>query len=72
MGDTFAATVEAEILAELGATTQPLDMDRLIAKVRETDRAARAVDVKIAAFNLVSRGKVGLNDQWQLSTAASK
>lgn len=67
MADTLAKKVEEDILASLLTAPHPIDMDRLVEQVRAADRGTRAVDVKIAAFNLVSRGQVGLNDQWQLS-----
>lgn len=62
-------SVETRVLASLATANAPLDLDSLVQRVRQSAHETRAVDVKIAAFSLVSKGKVGLNDQWQLSSA---
>jgi hypothetical protein len=59
--------VEEKVLASLQVAKSAMDLDTLIARVRDRDTAVRAVDVKIAALNLVSTGRVDLNEAWQLS-----
>ena len=67
MPSTRVKSVESKVLDSLSTATEPLDLDKLIERVRQSDHDARAVDVKIAAFSLVSKGQIGLNELWQLS-----
>lgn len=71
MSEVRVKSVETEVLNSLSTATEPLDLDKLVERVRQSDRNTRAVDVKIAAFSLVSKGQVGLNAQWQLSSSTS-
>jgi hypothetical protein len=68
VADTTIKSVEAKVLDSLSDATEPLDLDKLIERVRQSDHDTRSVDVKIAALSLVSKGQIGLNEFWQLST----
>jgi hypothetical protein len=59
-------SVEQRILQTLSKKGKRMDLDGLIASVREADDDVRAIDVKLAALDLVSQGKLLLDEVWQL------
>lgn len=63
--------VEKNILTSLSRSNVAMDLDALVKSVRVVDQGVRAVDVKIAALDLVSKGKVVLDDIWQLTPIKS-
>jgi hypothetical protein len=69
MADPAVNTIELRVLESLNRAPEPIDMDDLITNILDSDSHIRAVDVKIAALDLVSKGEVSLTDSWQLSRA---
>jgi len=67
VADTAVKSVEQKVLASLQQEGAPIDLDALINRVLSSDAHVRAVDVKIAALDLVSKGTVSLTESWQLS-----
>jgi len=67
MADTTIKSFETRVLESLSGAPEPLDLDKVIERVRQADQDTRSVDVKIAALSLVSKGQIGLNEFWQLS-----
>lgn len=66
MAEIAEKTIEQHVLDSLSHMTNPMDLDRLVELVLDADEDLRPVDVKIAALDLVSRGRVKLNEAWQL------
>ena len=69
MADPAVNTIELRVLESLNQAPEPIDMDYLITNILDSDSHIRAVDVKIAALDLVSKGEVSLTDSWQLCRA---
>ena len=66
MANPAAWSVEHKVLDSLQQAHAPLGMDDLVTSVLTQDAQVRAVDVKIAALDLVSKGTVTLTETWQL------
>jgi hypothetical protein len=66
MANPAAPSLEDKVLASLNQAHAPLGMDDLVNSVLTQDAQVRAVDVKIAALDLVSKGTVSLTETWQL------
>lgn len=61
-----ASSLEDKVLASLERAQAPLGMGDLVNSVLTQDAQVRAVDVKITALDLVSKGTVSLTETWQL------
>lgn len=59
--------IKQKVLASLQEESTPVDIDVLVDRVQISDPNVRAVDVKIAALDLVSKGEVTLTESWQFS-----
>ena len=70
MPNAATRSVEEKVLASLQAEHGPMDLEQLIERIRSSDVSVRAVEVKIAALGLVSKGSVNLNESWQLLTTS--
>lgn len=66
MSNPSTLSLEDKVLASLNQAPAPLGMDDLVNSVLTQDSHVRAVDVKIAALGLVSKGTVSLTETWQL------
>jgi hypothetical protein len=68
MQSATTMSVEERVLASLRTSHREMDLDELIKSVVDNGDDVRAVDIKIAALGLVSRGTVKLNEAWKLSS----
>jgi hypothetical protein len=59
-----APTLEDRLLHVVGM--QETTVDDLVSLLRKEATTVRAVDVKIAAMNLVNEGRVVLTDSWAI------
>jgi len=64
-----ASEAESLVLVYLTDSAEPQDIVEVVRGVRETNAQFAPTDVKVAALNLVSKGRAKISNEWLLSPA---
>lgn len=72
MADNIIREAEDHVLSVLKKAPHAVSMDDVIKAVTNEVHTYRAVELKIAAMNLVSQGRADLNNDWALKAAVGQ